>query len=76
MPEYYSQMDNNKGKEEDYDGKGKFADLLHIDMPMNKSSSKGSVSMIEKIAICKSKNTTYETILNTWKNSGITLSEY
>lgn len=48
----------------------KFLDLKHIEKSTCKAANtKKEKTMLELIDECKSKNTTYETIINTLKNS-------
>jgi hypothetical protein len=48
-----------------------FLELKHIDKRSKRTgaSARAEKTMLELIHECKSKNTTYETIINTWKNA-------
>ncbi len=60
------------------DIQGNFLDLKRIDKLTGGKGTKAprEKSMLELIEECKSKNTTYETLMNTWKNSTAVINLY
>ncbi len=63
---------------EDDDIQEGFLELKKIDKPTSckNTTRPPEKSMLELIEECKCKNTTYETLMNTWKNSTAVISLY
>ena len=67
---FQNEDDKNINRENEYEIQENFLGLKHIDKSTTGKSARpnNEKTMIQLINECKVKNTTYETIMNTWKN--------